>query len=143
MAIENQNYDPAAKYGGEWVADDIKDAAITGAKLSTGLGYFSKTVRMPENSTASTSVFGSSGLGVASTITGLFATSSTTAAVTVYLEGGSSSIGTCVLTSRDGTGFAAVSDTALESAAVAAGTNLVLYPDTAGEVQVTLTFEVG
>lgn len=151
MAIENQNYDPAAKYGGEWVTNDLKAESVTGPKiaatavsgsqLATAKGYFAVSVRMPPNTTEQ-NVFGTDGLGVASTLTAAIGCAMDETAVSVSIVGGSSSIGTIVLTSIDGTGAAKGPDTDLQSAALTAGTKLFLANNVEGEVQVTLTFEV-
>ena len=144
MAIENQNYDPAAKASGEWVTDDIKNANVTGAKIATTIGYFSVATQLTGTNTGEFNVFGSSGLGVASSIVGFAASAvdRTISAVNVSLVSGQSSVGTVVLDDQLGTGSTAGPDAALESAAIAAGTKLFLERTTDSIVQVTLTFEI-
>lgn len=138
MAIEKQNYSPALKYGGEIVGNDVKDGVITGAKLSTGTGYF--TVATDTDGTTAVSVFGASGLDVAVTITGVFLISQDTTAGNITVENPAS---TTVCTIAKGTASGAcVGATTLSDTTVAAGTNLVVDSSSAGNARVFITFTV-
>ena len=139
-----QDYDPGFKYGNTLVTNDIGAQQVTGSTIATRIGYFSVGTILTGTNTAEFNVFGSGGLGVASSIVA-FASSAvdrTISAVNVFLVAGESSVGTVVLDDQLGTGSAAGPDAGLESATLAAGTKLFLERSTDSIVQVTLTFEV-
>lgn len=146
MAIQAKDYDPALSQGaevdtsnigaGEIVTADIADNAITGAKLSTGTGYF--TVATDTNGTTAVSVFGASGLDVAVTITGVFLVAQDTTAGNITVENPAS---TTVCTIAKGTtSGAVVGATTLANTAVAAETNLVVDSSSSGNARVFITF---
>ena len=135
-----QDYQPGLKYGNILVENDIGDSAITGAKLVTTLGYFSVAKESAIN-TAENSLFGTSGLAVACTITGFIASSMDTTTTNVSLNAGAASIGTVVMTG--GATSIAGADTLLESVAVSAGTNIFLVNSAEASTRGVVTFEIG
>lgn len=131
-----KQYIPALKYGNLVASDEIDSGAITGAKLSTGTGYF--TVAADTNGTTAVSVFGSSGLSVAVTITGVFLVSQDTTAGNITVENPASTV-VCTI-AKGTTSGALVGATTLANTTVAAGTNLVVDSSSAGNARVFITF---
>lgn len=146
--VELKDYIPALKYGVQIVADEISSSAVTtaklaagavtGAKLSTGTGYF--TVAVDTNGTTAVSVFGSSGLSVAVTITGVFLVAQDTTAGNITVENPASTV-VCTI-AKGVTAGALVGATTLANTTVAAGTNLVVDSSSAGNARVFITFTV-
>ena len=127
---------PALKYGNKLASDELDALAITGAKLSTGTGYF--TVAADTNGTTAVSVFGASGLSVAVTITGVYLISKDTTAGNITVENPASTV---VATIAKGTSAGVlVGATSLANTTVAAGTNLVVDSSSAGNATVFITF---
>ena len=138
-----QDYQPGLKYGNILVENDIGDSAITGAKLVTTLGYFSVSAE-PGPNTTEKSIFGTSGLSVACTITGIIVTALDNTAVNVSLNAGTASIGTVVLNGFDNASTAISGpDADLESVAVSAGTNVFIANSAAGATSAMINFEIG
>jgi hypothetical protein len=131
-----KEYIPAVKYGNLVASDEIDAGAITGAKLSTGAGYF--TVAANTNGTTAVSVFGSTGLPVAITITGVYLVAQDTTAGNITVENPASTV-VCTI-AKGTTSGALVGATTLASTSVAAGTNLVVDSSTAGNARVFITF---
>lgn len=136
MAVKQ--YIPAVRYGNLVASDEIDAGAITGAKLSTGRGYF--TVAADTNGTTAVSVFGASGLPVAATITGVYLVSQDTTAGNITVENPASTV-VCTIAKGTASG-ALVGATTLANTAVAAGTNLVVDSSSAGNARVFITFTV-
>lgn len=129
---------PGVKYGDLVASDEIDSGAITGAKLSTGAGYF--TVAADTNGTTAVSVFGASGLDVAVTITGVFLVSQDTTAGNITVENPASTV-VCTIAKGTSAGVC-VGATTLANTTVAAGTNLVVDSSSAGNARVFITFTV-
>jgi hypothetical protein len=136
MAVKQ--YIPAVKYGNLVASDEIDAGAITGAKLSTGTGYF--TVAANTNGTTAVSVFGASGLPVAVTITGVFLIAQDTTTGNITVENPASTV-VCTI-AKGATAGACVGATTLSNTTVAAGTNLVVDSSSAGNARVFITFTV-
>lgn len=129
---------PAIKYGNLVSGDEIEAGTITGANLTTGKNY--SIVAADTNGTTAVSVFGSTGLPVAITITGVFLVSQDTTAGNITVENPASTV---VCTIAKGTTLGAlVGATTLANTSVAAGTNLVVDSSTAGNARVFITFTV-
>lgn len=123
-----KQYIPAIKYGN----------LLGGDELSTGAAY--NVVAVDTNGTTAVSVFGSAGLGVAITITGVYLVSQDTTAGNITVENPAS---TTVCTIAKGTSAGAlVGATTLANTTVAAGTNLVVDSSSAGNARVFITFTV-
>ena len=139
-----QDYDPGFKYGNTLVTDDIGAQQVTGSTIATRIGYFSVGTTLSGTNTAEFNVFGSGGLGVASSITAFVASNieDTLSATNVFLTAGESSVGTVALGGVAGSLSVQGPDAALESATLTAGTKLFLERSIDSIVQVTLTFEV-
>lgn len=134
MALKG--YIPAIKYGNLLASDELDNGAITGAKLSTGTGYF--TVAADTNGTTAVSVFGSAGLSVAITITGVFLIAQDTTAGNITVENPAATV-VCTI-AKGATAGACVGATTLSNTTVAAGTNLVVDSSTTGNARVFITF---
>jgi len=152
MPIQARNYDPAQRYGaeidtsniaaGEIVTADIADSGVTGVKLATRLGYFTVSKNMALASSEQ-SLFGSTGLGVASTITGIYATGLDTTATSINLVADQASVATVNLTGEDNTVGAMVGPSAaLAATAVAANAHVYLQSTAQADALVTVTFEI-
>lgn len=143
-----QEFEPALQAGALIKAANIESSAVTtakinalavtGAKLSTGTGYF--TVAADTNGTTAVSVFGASGLSVAVTITGVFLVSQDTTAGNITVENPASTV-VCTIAKGTASG-ALVGATTLANTTVAAGTNLVVDSSSAGNARVFITFTV-
>lgn len=153
MPLQTRNYDPAQKAGaeidtrnipaGEIVTSDINNKAITGVKLATGQGFFIKSVVVGLG-VAEVSLFGTGGLGVASTITGFYVAGLDATAVTVDLVAGEASVGTCVLGGEEATATVMVGpQEAFTVAQVAASANIFLQNNVQAGVMAMITFEIG
>ncbi len=127
---------PGVKYGNLVASDEIDSGAITGALLSTGTGFF--TVAKDTTGTTAVSVFGSSGLSVPVTITGVFLVAQDTTAGNITVENPASTV-VCTI-AKGTTSGALVGATTLANTTVAAGTNLVVDSSTAGNARVFITF---
>lgn len=138
MSIYLENYEPALKQGGLIKTANLEGGSVTGAKLSTGTGYF--TVAADTNGTTAVSVFGASGLNVPVTITGVYLVSQDTTAGNITVENPASTV-VCTIAKGTSTG-ALVGATTLSNTTVAAGTNLVVDSSTAGNARVFITFTV-
>ena len=168
MVIKHENYDPGLKYGAVAETGDIEDDAvttakivddavttakildanvttakiadanITGVKLSTGgVGYYT-TIINTGNTTVEQTVFGTSGLAVATTLTGMFASGLDNTTVTVSLVGGTASVGTVVL---GGVVTTSTAGGTFSPTAVAASTNIFVENDNDGDVMVLISFQ--
>ncbi len=141
MAIKEENYNPAKKYGAVSVTDDIGNSSITGAKLSSLVGYGVVTKNLAY-SVAELSLFGTSGLAVATTLTGIFATKGDATTTTVNLVNGQASIAAVLLAGLfDSVSAVAGPTTPFVATAVPAGTNVFLVADVKGAGMATVTFE--
>lgn len=138
MSIYLENYEPALKQGGLIKTANLEGGSVTGAKLSTGTGYF--TVAADTNGTTAVSVFGASGLNVPVTITGVYLVSQDTTDGNITVENPASTV-VCTIAKGTSTG-ALVGATTLSNTTVAAGTNLVVDSSTAGNARVFITFTV-
>jgi hypothetical protein len=138
MAKRLRDYVPALKYGAEIVTEDIANRAVNGAKLSTGVGYY--TIAVNTNGETPVSVFGASGLGTAATITGVYLVSLDTTGGNITVENPAASV---VVTIAKGSSTGAlVGGTTLADTAVAAGTNVIVKSSSAGNARVFITFTV-
>ncbi len=126
MALKQ--YIPAIKYGN----------GLGGDELSTGASY--STVAANTNGTTAVSVFGSEGLPVAITITGVYLVSQDTTAGNITVENPASTV-VCTI-AKGTTSGALVGATTLSNTSVAAGTNLVVDSSSAGNARVFITFTV-
>lgn len=144
MAINHKDYNPDLKYGATESIEtgDIVAEAVTGVKLATGIGYFS-VMKETGGTTVEQSLFGTSGLGVAATITGIFASSLDRTAVNVALNAGTSSVGTVVLGGLQNDTAIAGPDANLANVQVTAGTNMFIENSADGNVMVQVAFEIG
>lgn len=136
MAVKQ--YIPAVKYGNLVASDELDNGAITGAKLSTGTGYF--TVAKDTNGTTAVSVFGSAGLSVPVIITGVYLISLDTTAGNITVENPAATV-VCTIAKGTSAGVL-VGATSLANTTVAAGTNLVVDSSSAGNATVFITFTV-
>ena len=151
MPLQTKNYDPAEMYGAELdtsnipaseiVTADIAAAAITGAKIATAKGYFVVATNLAAT-TVEYSLFGTGGLGVASTMTSIFCTSLDASAVTVSLTGGTATIATVELGGNTTTTMANGPNAAMASTGVAASTNVILENSAQGATMAVVTFEI-
>ena len=143
-----KEYIPALKYGNKVASDEIDASAVgtstlaslsvTGAKLSTGAGYM--VVATDTNGTNAVSVFGSSGLSTAVTITGVYLIAKDTTASNITVENPASTV---VATIAKGTSSGAlVGAASLANTSVAAGTNLIVKSSGTGNATVFITFTV-
>ena len=143
--VNQENYIPGLKYGNTLITNDIANRAVTGVKMATGQGFFTKSVNMTLDTTlAEISLFGTSGLGVASTITGFYAAGLDTTAVTIELVAGEASVATCALIGEEATPSVMVGpDGALSAVQVAATANVFVKNSASADALVQITFEVG
>ena len=145
MAINQENYDPGLKQGTVLITNDIANRAVTGVKLATGQGFFQKTVNMDTDTTLpEKSLFGTGGLGVASTITGFFVSGLDATALSVELTAGEASVSTCALLGEEATASVMIGPNGpLVATQVAATANIFLQNTASADVLATVTFEIG
>ena len=141
MAISHENYDPSLKAGATTKTDDIANGSITGVKLSTGIGYFTAAVDV-DNTSTEQSFFGISGLGIASTITGVLATSLDATVATISLVNGQASVTTMVL-GGVATSTVAGPFTLMASKTVGATSNLFVEASSDASYSVIVSFTTG
>lgn len=114
----------------------IAAAAVTGAKLSTAVGYFQ--VAKNTNSTTPVNVFAAT-VPFSCTITGVYLVSKDTTAGNITLA----ATGGTVATIAKGTAAGAlVGATSLANASITAGNTLTIVSSSAGEATVFVTFTV-
>ena len=161
MALKHRNYSPDLMYGAEHATAAVADGAITTAKiadsavttakiaaanvtsnkLSSLVGYGAVTKNLAY-SVAELSLFGTSGLAVATTLTGIFATKGDATTTTVNLVNGEASTAAVLLAGLfDSVSAVAGPTTPFVATAVPAGTNVFLVADVKGAGMATVTFE--
>lgn len=130
-----ENYQPGLKSGN----------VILGANLGTGIGHFQKTVNMTtDTALPEKTLFGTSGMGIASTITGFFVAGLDGTAVSVSLTAGQASVATCALLGEEATASVMIGpNAALVATQVAANVNIFLENSASADVLATVTFEIG
>ncbi len=136
-----QDYNPSLKYGNTIGTNDIANSAVTGEKIATAKGYFVAATELAATTTEK-SLFGTGGLGVASTVTSIFCTSLDGTAVNVALTGGTASIATVELGGNTTTTMANGPNAAMASTGVAASINIFLENNVQGATMAVVTFEI-
>lgn len=133
MAIKG--YVPAVKYGNLVASDEIDSGAISGSLLATGTPFM---IAKDSNGTTDVSVFGTSGLPYAITITGVFLVSQDTTATNITVENPASTI-VCTIAKGTSAGVT-VGATTLSNTSVAANTNVIIDGSGAGIARVFITY---
>lgn len=136
MAVKN--YIPAVKYGNLVAGDEIDNATISGANLTTDKGYF--TVAADTNGTTAVPVFPTGGAPCALTITGVYLVSQDTTAGNITVENPASTV-VCTI-AKGATSGALVGATTLSNTTVAEGAVVVVDSSSAGNARVFITFTV-
>lgn len=136
MAVKN--YIPAVKYGNLVAGDEIDNATISGANLTTDKGYF--TVAADTNGTTAVPVFPTGGAPCALTITGVYLVSQDTTAGNITVENPASTV-VCTI-AKGATAGALVGATTLSNTTVAEGAVVVVDSSSAGNARVFITFTV-
>lgn len=136
-----ENYQPGLKYGNKLITNDLADGAVTGVKMTQTIAYLVKSIDLGPNITEQT-LFGTSGLAVAATITGIYASALDSTVGNVALGAGTASVGTVVLNGFDNEGTAnAGPDAELANVQVSAGTNVYVTNSARGGTAVQVFFE--
>lgn len=114
----------------------IAAASVTGAKLSTGVGYF--TVAKTTNGATPVNVIAAT-VPFAATITGIYGISNDTTAGTITIADTAGTVGTFA---KGATSGALVGVVSLANTAVASGDTLTIVSSSAGNATVFITFTV-
>lgn len=116
---------------------EIAAGAITGAKLSAGVGYFQ--VAADTNGTTPVNVFGAGGAPVALTVTSVVSIAQDTTAGNIVLKQAANTVATIAKGTTSG---AMVGATTLANAAYAAADVCTVESSSAGNSRVLITFTV-